>query len=433
MERVDKIFGHLTNQTDSSKAVLDLLPTSSASKFSQPHPDDVVVVSAKRTAICKANRGSFKDTHPADLLAAAFNAVMNETKVDPEIIGDIQVGNVLHTGSGAVLARMTQFYCGLPETIPLSTCNRQCASGLQAVANIIGEIKTGAIDVGIGAGLENMTLQKVAADDTVLYPKLLENELAKDCLIPMGITSENVAHRFGITRQQQDFMGYLSQQKAAKALEEGKFKDEIIPVKTQIKMKNGETKEILVDTDDGIRKGTTMETLAKLKPAFNKDGSTTAGNSSQRSDGAAAVMLAKRSTAERLGLPILGKFIAYAVAGVPPDVMGIGPAFAIPKVMKMTDLSYEDVDIFEINEAFASQATYCVQKLGIPLNKVNPNGGAIAMGHPLGCTGARMVATLLHELKRREKRAYGIVSMCMGSGMGAAAIFEHNPAEYQQQ
>lgn len=433
MERVDRIIGHLTNQSDSNRTQLDLLPTSSGSKFSEPHPDDVVVVSAKRTPVCKANRGLFKDTQPAELLAAAFRAVLNDTKIDPSVLGDIQVGNVLHTGSGAGLARMTQFYCGIPENVPLTTCNRQCASGLQAIANIYGAIKTGSIDIGIGAGLENMTLQTNAVDESVMYPNLLENELAKDCLIPMGITSENVANRFGITRQQQDFLGYLSQMKAAKAKEEGKFKDEIIPVKTQVKMKNGETKDITVDFDDGIRKGTTIEGLAKLKPAFSKDGSTTAGNSSQRSDGAAAVILAKRSTAERLGLPILGKFVAYAVTGVSPDVMGIGPAFAIPKVLKMTDLSTEDIDIFEINEAFASQAAFCVQKLGIPLNKLNPNGGAIAMGHPLGCTGARMVATLLHELKRRQKRAYGVVSMCMGTGMGAAAVFEHNPAEYQQQ
>ncbi|XP_036049447.1 3-ketoacyl-CoA thiolase B, peroxisomal-like isoform X1 [Onychomys torridus] len=255
--------------------------------------------------------------------------------------------------------------------------------------------------------------------------RLMENEKARDCLIPMGITSENVAERFGISRQKQDAFALASQQKAATAQSRGCFRAEIVPVTTTVLDDQGNKKTITVSQDEGVRPGTTMEGLAKLKPAFKDGGSTTAGNSSQVSDGAAAVLLARRSKAEELGLPILGVLRSYAVVGVPPDVMGIGPAYAIPAALQKAGLTVNDIDIFEINEAFASQALYCVEKLGIPAEKVNPLGGAIALGHPLGCTGARQVVTLLNELKRRGKRAYGVVSMCIGTGMGAAAVFEY--------
>ncbi|NXX91161.1 THIKB thiolase, partial [Centropus bengalensis] len=265
---------------------------------------------------------------------------------------------------------------------------------------------------------------------------MMENSKARDCLIPMGITSENVAEKFGISRKKQDAFALASQQKillpflllfnrAARAQQMGLFKSEIVPVKTTVVDNQGNQKTITVHQDEGIRPSTTLEGLAKLKPAFKEDGSTTAGNASQVSDGAAAVLLAKRSRAAQLGLPVLGVLRSFAVVGVPPDVMGIGPAYAIPAAVEKAGLTLKDIDIFEINEAFASQAVYCVEKLGIPMEKVNPLGGAIALGHPLGCTGARQVVTLLNELKRRGKRAYGVVSMCIGTGMGAAAVFEY--------
>ncbi|NXS27926.1 THIKB thiolase, partial [Pomatostomus ruficeps] len=271
---------------------------------------------------------------------------------------------------------------------------------------------------------------------------MMDNSKARDCLIPMGITSENVAEKFGVSRKKQDAFAFASQQNeqrslrwsdrnsvpvqgSAKAQQMGLFKTEIVPVKTTVSDNEGNKKTITVHQDEGIRPSTTLEGLAKLKPAFKEDGSTTAGNASQVSDGAAAVLLAKRSKAAQLGLPVLGVLRSFAVVGVPPDVMGIGPAYAIPVAVEKAGLTLDDIDIYEINEAFASQAVYCVEKLGIPMEKVNPLGGAIALGHPLGCTGARQVVTLLNELKRRGKRAYGVVSMCIGTGMGAAAVFEY--------
>lgn len=387
--------------------------------------DDVVVVSALRTPLGKAKRGSFKDTRAEDLLAAAFKGVLDETKIPPHLIGDVVVGNVLQPGGGAFMARIAQFFSGIPETVPVNTVNRQCSSGLQAFANLAGNIRNGAFDIGIASGVESMSLSKQGMEGDDLNPKVFENDAARDCLIPMGITSENVAERFGITREEQDLMGFQSQQKAARAQRLGLYKDEIIPVTTMIKDKEGNEREITVSEDDGIRPGTTLEGLAKLRPAFKKGGTTTAGNSSQVSDGAAAVLAMKRSVAKQMGLPVLGVFVSFAVVGVPPSVMGIGPAYAIPEALKKAGLSVDDIDIFEINEAFASQATYSVKKLGIPMEKVNPLGGAIALGHPLGCTGSRQIATLLHELKRRGKPAYGVISMCIGTGMGAAAVFYH--------
>ncbi|CAO2633230.1 3-ketoacyl-CoA thiolase B, peroxisomal [Lemmus lemmus] len=318
-------------------------------------------------------------------------------------------------------------FSGIPETVPLSTVNRQCSSGLQAVANIAASPPWGFL-LGLRPLLllrvESMSLSERGNPGNI-SSRLLENEKARDCLIPMGITSENVAERFGISRQQQDAFALASQQKAARAQSRGCFRAEIVPVTTTVLDDKGNKKTITVSQDEGVRPSTTMEGLAKLKPAFKDGGSTTAGNSSQVSDGAAAVLLARRSKAQELGLPILGVLRSYAVVGVPPDIMGIGPAYAIPAALQKAGLTVNDIDIFEINEAFASQALYCVEKLGIPAEKVNPLGGAIALGHPLGCTGARQVITLLNELKRRGKRAYGVVSMCIGTGMGAAAVFEY--------
>ncbi|XP_030845967.1 3-ketoacyl-CoA thiolase A, peroxisomal [Strongylocentrotus purpuratus] len=384
--------------------------------------DDVVVVSALRTPIGKARKGSFKDTRPDDLLAAAFKGVLDETKISPDRLGDIVVGNVLLPGGGAIHARFAQFYSGIPESVPINTVNRQCSSGLQAFMNAAGGIKSGVYDVAMASGVESMSRSPMYQGED-LNPKVMLDQTTKDCLIPMGITSENVAEKFGVTRQQQDQMALESQLKAAAAQTKGYFDREIIPVTTVIIDEAGQERPITVTKDDGVRGNTTIEGLAKLKPAFSPEGTTTAGNSSQVSDGAAAVLVASRQAAESLNLPVMGVLVSYAVVGVPPSLMGIGPAYAIPEALKKAGLTVDDVEIFEINEAFASQATYCVQKLGIPMEKVNPNGGAIALGHPLGCTGARQIGTLLHELDRRGNRAYGVVSMCIGTGMGAAAVF----------
>ncbi|ONK63730.1 uncharacterized protein A4U43_C07F18320 [Asparagus officinalis] len=385
---------------------------------------------AYRTAICKSKRGGFKDTYPEDLLTPVLKAVIDKTKLDPKEVGDIVVGTVLAPGAQrANECRMAAFYAGFPETVPIRTVNRQCSSGLQAVADVAAAIRAGYYDIGIGAGLESMTANQVAWEGSI-NPKVKHFQQAQDCLLPMGITSENVAHRFGVTRQEQDQAAVESHRKAAAATASGKFKDEIVPVMTKIvDPKSGEEKQVTISVDDGIRPETTVSGLAKLRAVFKKDGSTTAGNSSQVSDGAGAVLLMRRDVAMQKGLPILGIFRSFVAVGVDPAIMGIGPAAAIPPAVKSAGLQIEDIDLFEINEAFASQFVYCCKKLEIDPAKVNVNGGAIALGHPLGATGARCVSTLLNEMGRRGKDCrFGVVSMCIGSGMGAAAVFERGDA-----
>jgi len=417
--RLQTVFGHLTSTSD-----LHTNNTAAALPNWTDKPDDVVIVSARRTPIAKGKRGSFKDTLSDDLLSAVFTAVINDAKIDPADIGDICVGNVLDK-QAANVTRLAQFYSGIPETVPCFSTNRQCSSGLQAVMNIAGNIKNGVYTIGLAAGVEQMTKQYGKGGEGFEYnPRIAEHQMAQDVLMPMGITSENVAERFGVTRKDQDDFSLLSQQKAAKAQKEGLFDAEIVAVTTTVLDKDGEEKTITVSKDEGIRP-TTIEGLNKLRPAFKPDGTTTAGNSSQVSDGAAAVLVMARHEAVKRGLKVLGVIRSYAVKGCPPDVMGIGPAVAIPVALEKAGLSVSDIAIYEINEAFASQAVYCVRKLGIPIEKVNPKGGAIALGHPLGCTGARQVSTLLHELKRRGPRACGVISMCIGTGMGAAAVLEY--------
>lgn len=418
MERLTTVFYHLNAPERSiSKREVASVPSY------QKRDDDIVVVSALRTPITKAKRGAFKDTYADDLLAAVFKGVLADARLSVTDIQDVCVGNV-NDPRAAVTARMAQFFSGMPDTVPVYSTNRQCASGLQAFMNVAGSLKTGQCDIGIAAGVESLSKHAMGGDGWVFNPKLSDFQQAQDSLIPMGITSENVAERFKISRQQQDELAFASQQKAAKAAATGLFDAEIVPVTTTVEDADGQTKTITVSKDDGIRP-TTMEGLAKLKPAFKEGGSTTAGNSSQVSDGAAAAVVTTRREAQRRGLRILGILRSYAVVGCPPDIMGIGPAVAIPEALKKAGLSIGDIEVFEINEAFASQARYCVEKLGIPMDRLNPKGGAIALGHPLGCTGTRMIATLLHELKRRGKRSLGVVSMCMGTGMGAAAVFEY--------
>jgi len=381
-------------------------------------PNDVVVISALRTPICKAKRGAFKDVPPDDLLFAVLRATIDKTGISPSAIDDICVGNVQQSGAYAGPAKMTALRAGIPDTVPLYAINRQCSSGLQAVANVAASIAAGHISVGIAAGVESMSsggAPGAGEQPPLNVSEVVSNPLAAQCLVPMGMTAENVAERYGVTREEQDQMGVESHAKALAAQASGKFVAEIVPVT----LEDG----TVVSADEGPRAGTTVEKLAKLKTVFKEGGTVTAGTSSQVSDGAAAVLLMSRRKAMELGVRILGTLRSYQVVGVQPDEMGIGPAVAIPAALEAAGMPMSQVDIFEVNEAFAAQALYCVKKLGIPAEKLNPNGGAIALGHPLGCTGARQVGTLFSELQRTGKR-YGVVSMCIGTGMGAAALFE---------
>jgi acetyl-CoA acyltransferase 1 len=389
------------------------------------NPDDVVIVSFSRTALCKATKGSFKDTAVELMLSHVFKSVVDQSGIDTKMIEDINVGNCLQPGAGATTSRMAQFLAGIPDTASLCAINRQCSSGLQAVMSIANAIRAGQIDIGIGAGVESMSHYDFATafNPPHLSKEAKENKNSKDCQMSMGITSENVASRYNVTREEQDAFAARSYAKAVEAQENGSLNSEISPMEVTIIDKEGNESTKMADRDEGVRKGTTADKLAKLKPVFQKDGTTTAGNSSQLTDGAAAVLLAKRSVAESLGLPIKGRILGYSVVGVSPDIMGIGPAVAIPKALEKSGLKTEDIDVYEINEAFASQALYCVKHLGIPEEKVNPRGGAIALGHPLGATGARQIVTLFNELEKIDKK-YGVVSMCVGTGMGAAGVFE---------
>lgn len=385
--------------------------------------DEIVVCSALRTAIGRAKKGSFKDTHPGKLLSTVINAVVQQAGIKHSDVNEITVGNVLAPGAFAGPARMAAYTAGFPDTTTVHVVNRQCSSGLQAFASAAAAITAGQYEVAVAAGVESMSTNKMGGGMGDLDPEVFQNDAAKQCLTPMGITSENVAAKYGVDRTKQDTLAVTSHTRALKAQAEGRFKSEIVPVTTTIKDKEGKVQTITVDKDDGPRKGTTLEKLGKLRPAFKKGGTTTAGNSSQVSDGAAAVLLMKRSKANQLGAPILGSFKAFSVVGVPPAIMGIGPAVAIPAVLAKSGDSVNDIDVYEINEAFASQAMYSVEHCKIPMEKVNPNGGAIALGHPLGCTGARQIATLFAELKRTGGKK-GVVSMCIGTGMGAAAVFQ---------
>lgn len=388
--------------------------------------DDVVIVAALRTPLTKAKRGGLKDTDAVDLLSTVFKAVLDKTKINPLDIGDIVVGSVLGPSSQrANEARIASFFAGIPEEVPVRTVNRQCSSGLQAIADVAAAIKAGYYAVGLAAGVETMSSNPMAWEGGI-NPRIEQFPKAQGCLMPMGVTSENVAAAFGVSRQVQDSFAAASHRKAAAAQAAGKFKDEIVPVHTKVKdPKSGTEQQVTVSADDGIRPGTTAASLSGLRTVFKKDGTTTAGNSSQVTDGAAAVLLMTRREALKRGLPVMGIFRSFSAVGVDPAIMGVGPAVAIPAAVEQAGLTLDDIDVYEINEAFASQATYCVAKLGLDEAKVNPNGGAIALGHPLGCTGARMTATLLHEMSRRGPAArFGVVSMCIGSGMGAAAVFE---------
>ncbi|MCJ1320783.1 3-ketoacyl-CoA thiolase with broad chain length specificity [Xylographa vitiligo] len=386
-------------------------------------PSDVVVTCALRTPFTRGGKGLLKDTAAADLLVHTFKTLISRSKIDPSLVEDISVGSVLPPGGGTTEFRAAALAAGFPESTAVKSTNRQCSSGLQACVDIANAIKTGMIDIGIGSGVESMSLQYGPGAVTEFSELLDSHPEAKNCKVPMGVLSEQMAKDRHISRDLQDAFAARSYQRALKAQQAGKFDEEIAPLEVKyIDPKTDEEKIVTVSKDDGIRPGITAEILGKIRPAFAKDGSIHAGNASQISDGAAAVLLMKRSTAERLGQKIIGKFVQSAVVGVKPLLMGIGPWKAIPVVLEKTGISKEDVDLWEINEAFASQCVWCINELGLDDTKVNPNGGAIAFGHPLGCTGARQVSTLFNELDRSGKKV-GVTSMCVGTGMGMAAVW----------
>lgn len=364
--------------------------------------------------MCKASKGGLKDARVEDMLSAVLKGAISAAKVDPKKIDDIQIGTVRTPRGGASISRMAALHAGIPYETSLSTVNRQCSSSLQAIWTISNEIRTGDIDIGIAGGVESMTHHYNRTPlDHPTSDEVRSNKLASDCLIPMGLTNENVVEENHLTREEQDAFAAGSYQKAEAAQKAGRFDSEIVPVTV-----NGKT----VSRDDCPRYGVTAESLKSVKPAFKADGTTTAGNASQLTDGAAAVVLARRSVAEKLGLPIIGKVLTVVSAGVPPRIMGVGPAVAIPKALEKVGLEVSDIDIFEINEAFAGQALYCAKTLKLDQSKLNPNGGAIALGHPLGATGARQVATAMAEAKRTGAQFF-VTSMCAGTGFGVAGVF----------
>ncbi|WP_284640025.1 acetyl-CoA C-acyltransferase [Paenibacillus silviterrae] len=391
---------------------------------------EAVIVSIARTAVGKAKKGSLAQTRAEDMGKAVLEAVVERTPgLRKEDVEDIIIGCAMPEGEqGLNFARIMSLYAGFPVTVPALIVNRFCSSGLQSIAFAAERIMLGAADVVIAGGVESMSHVPMTGFKLSPNPRIVER--MPEVYIGMGHTAEHVAERFGVSREEQDRFAARSHEKAAAALREGKFKDEIVPLQVEWKqVEEGSkvlAKSFLFDTDEGVRADTTTEVLAKLKPAFKLGGTVTAGNASQMSDGAAAAVLMSKERAEALGLRPIATFRAFALTGVEPEIMGVGPIEAIPKALRMAGLTINDVDLFEINEAFASQCLQVIRELKLDEEKVNVNGGAIALGHPLGCTGTKLTATLLHELRRRGG-GIGVVSMCIGGGMGAAGVFEVHP------
>lgn len=376
--------------------------------------ENVAIISAVRTPIGKGLKGVFRTTRPDDLAGFALKESVARAKVDPNLIEDVIVGCAMpEAEQGMNVARTISFRAGLGNGVSAATINRFCSSGLHAVADIAKSIATGQIKVGIGAGVESMSMVPMGGNKPSANPYLMEN--FPECYTSMGITAENVATQFNVDRKTQDEFALSSHKKACEAIAQGYFKDEIVPITS--------SEGILIEKDEGPRADTNLDALGSLKPAFKLNGTVTAGNSSQISDGAASVLLMDSKFAQEKSIPIKGYFRAFVTAGVAPGIMGVGPVYAVRKLLDKTGLSLKDIGVFEINEAFAAQAVYCVQELEIDQAKVNPLGGAIALGHPLGCTGARQIATILSYMHKKSLR-FGICTMCVGGGMGAAGLIE---------
>ncbi|HLA87989.1 MAG TPA: acetyl-CoA C-acyltransferase [Anaerolineales bacterium] len=388
---------------------------------------EAVIVSAVRTPVGKAKRGGLATVRPDEMGATAIKELLNRTpNLDRAQIEDVVFGCAFPEGEqGMNVARMIALRAGLPDTVPAETINRYCSSGVQSIAHIAHAIKSGEIEIGIGGGVESMSMVPMMGYKFSPNPHFAQD--LPHYYTNMGLTAENVSVKYGISREDQDSFSFKSHQKAAKAVTSGLFDPELVPIDVEVtEYVDGKTekKSFKVKRDEGPRADTTMEALAKLKPAFKEGGTVTAGNSSQMSDGASVVMIMSAERAAQLGLKPLARFVSFAVSGVPPELMGIGPIAAIPKALKVAGLSLNDIDLIELNEAFAAQGLAVIRTLEIDENKVNVNGGAIALGHPLGCTGSKLTTQLIYEMGRRKSK-YGMVTMCIGGGMGAAAIFEN--------
>jgi acetyl-CoA acyltransferase len=395
---------------------------------------EAVIVSSVRTAVGKAYKGALRSTRPDDLAAIVMReALARVPGLDPAEVADVILGCAMPEGEqGMNVARIASLRAGLPVEIPAMTINRFCSSGLQSIAMAAERIMLGHAEVILAGGTESMSLVPMGGNKVSPNPWLTDHY--PDVYLNMGLTAENLARKHSITREQADEFSYGSHQKALKAIAAGNFKDEIVPVEVKSMAfaaaaaggsarPKVETSTVMFDTDEGPRADTSLEVLAKLKPAFHAHGTVTAGNSSQMSDGAAAAVVMSADRARALGAKPMARFVAFAVAGCRPEEMGIGPVLAIPKALKMAGLKLEQIDVIELNEAFAAQALTVIKLAGLDPARVNPNGGAVALGHPLGCTGAKLTATILRELARRGGH-YGLITMCIGGGMGAAGIFE---------
>lgn len=391
------------------------------------HERDAVIVSAVRTAVGKAKKGSLADTRAEDLGRAVLHAAVERVEgLTPGDVEDVIIGCAMPEGEqGLNFARIMSLYAGFPVTTPAVTVNRFCASGLQAIAYAAERIRLGEADVVLAGGVESMSHVPMTGFKLSPHPGIADS--MPEIYMGMGHTAEEVARRYGVSREAQDAFAAASHRKAAAAQAAGRFKDEIAPLHVRREGVDDSGRPwshgFVFDTDEGVRPDTTPEVLAALKPSFAREGTVTAGNASQMSDGAAAVVVMSRARAEKLGVKPLGTFVAYSVAGVAPEVMGIGPIEAIPKALARAGIEQGQVKLFELNEAFAAQCVPIIDRLGLDPAAVNVNGGAIALGHPLGCTGAKLTVSLLHELRRRGG-GYGVVSMCVGGGMGAAGVFE---------
>jgi acetyl-CoA acyltransferase len=387
---------------------------------------EAVIVAGARTPVGKAKKGTLAHVRPDDLGALVVKETLRRAGYYEGNIDDLVMGCAMpEAEQGNNMARNIGALAGLPHTVPAITINRFCSSGLQAIAYAAQGIMLGHTDTAIAGGAESMSLIPMAGH--VVRPNVKLAETAPQYYMGMGHTAEEVAKKYGISREDQDAFAVRSHQKAAKALQDGKFADEIVPVEVTFRSVGKDNKlvekTIQFSQDEGVRPDTNVQSLSKLRPAFSVTGSVTAGNASQTSDGAAALMIMDREKAEALGLKPLAKFRSFAVGGVPPEIMGVGPVVAVPKAVKLAGLELSDINLFELNEAFASQSLQVIRELGLDEEKVNVNGGAIALGHPLGCTGAKLTLTLIHELKRRNQQ-FGVVTMCIGGGMGAAGVFE---------
>ncbi|MEE9382301.1 MAG: acetyl-CoA C-acyltransferase [Nannocystaceae bacterium] len=380
-----------------------------------PDLKEAVIVASRRSAVGRSHRGALRNTRSDDVAAQVIRATLADLPQLPlDTIDDVVMGCAMPEGEqGLNVARSIALDAGLPDGCAAMTINRFCASGLQSIASCGERIMVGAIDCAVAGGLESMSMVPMGGVKPMLNPRIVDTR--PEIYISMGLTAENVARKYAISREAQDTFALRSHERARAAISEGRFKNEIIAVTT--------AEGRIFDVDEGPRADTTLDALAKLRPVFHAQGSVTAGNCSQTSDGAAATVMVSRERARQLDLTPIARFVGFAVAGVAPEFMGIGPIEAIPKVLQRTGLSLQDVDIIELNEAFASQSVAVIQQLGLDEDKVNVNGGAIALGHPLGCTGAKLTASLFSEMQRRKSR-YGMVTMCIGGGMGAAGIFE---------